>query len=72
MTKTISTILGFTMTLAMAGASFAAQGTPAPTVKPATSASTTTSSEKSTKVSKKGKVTKAKSTKKTVAATPAK
>jgi hypothetical protein len=46
MNKTVSTIIGLTMTLAMAGISFAAQTTPAPAPKAASSATAVKSTKK--------------------------
>jgi hypothetical protein len=71
-TKTVSTLIGLTMTLAVAGVSFAAQTTPAPAAKAAVAATGSKSAKKST-AKKHGKATsKAKSTKTVAAATPAK
>lgn len=69
MKKTVSAIIGLTMTLAMAGVSLAAQGTPAPAAK----AESTTGATKSTRkaVAKKHVKSTAKTASKT-AATPAK
>ncbi|HVW08577.1 MAG TPA: hypothetical protein VHC90_08345 [Bryobacteraceae bacterium] len=66
MKKTISALSGIAMTLALVGASFAAQTTPAPAAKTAS----TTKTDK--KVVKKHGKTKSTTTKKSVAATPAK
>jgi ribosomal protein L12E/L44/L45/RPP1/RPP2 len=66
MKKTIAALSGIAMTLALAGASFAAQTTPAPAAKTASS----TASKSDKKVVKKH--SKAKTTKKSASAVPAK
>jgi hypothetical protein len=68
MKTTVSAILGMTMMLAMAGVSFAAQTTPAPAPKAASSVKATATKKT---VAKKHS-TKAKSAKKVAAAAPAK
>lgn len=71
------TILGMTMTLALAGVSFAAQTTPAPAAKPAAPATTNAApaakvDSKTEKKTSKHHSSKAKGTKKVESAAPAK
>ncbi|HVY94969.1 MAG TPA: hypothetical protein VHA14_19540 [Bryobacteraceae bacterium] len=71
MKKTTSALSGIAMTLALAGASFAAQTTPAPAAKTAPASSSTASATPASKSDKKVVKKHSKTTKKSVAAKPA-